>query len=171
MAQKAPNIAVFAQCPPVLGIVALLCRSFNPKHLNLKIMEATFVHQTRKIRAGKAEISGRIISALVTLFLLFDSIMKVIKESHSIEGSAQLGWPVSQVQSIGLVLLICTILYIIPRTAILGAILLTGYLGGAIAIMVRAGQPLYFASVFGILVWAGLYLRDEKLRTLIPFKK
>jgi hypothetical protein len=134
-------------------------------------MEATFVNQSEKSRTGKGVLAGKIISALCILFLLFDAIMKVIKESHSIEGSAQLGWPVDQVQSIGIVLLISTILYIIPRTAILGAILITGYLGGAIAIMVRAGQPLYFALVFGILVWAGLYLRDENLRKLIPFKK
>lgn len=134
-------------------------------------MEATFVDQAAKNPSSKAVLAGKIISALCILFLLFDAIMKIIKESHSIEGSAQLGWPVDQVQSIGIALLISTILYIIPRTAILGAILLTGYLGGAIAIMVRAGQPLYFAAVFGILVWAGLYLRDEKLRKLIPFKE
>ncbi|MHA4741818.1 DoxX family protein [Dyadobacter sp. MSC1_007] len=134
-------------------------------------MEATFVNETAKNQSSKGVLAGKIISALCILFLLFDAIMKVIKESHSIEGSAQLGWPVDQVQSIGIALLISTILYIIPRTAILGAILLTGYLGGAIAIMVRAGQPLYFAAVFGVLVWAGLYLRDEKLRKLIPFKE
>ncbi|NIJ52772.1 DoxX family protein [Dyadobacter arcticus] len=134
-------------------------------------MEATFVNPTVKSRTNKTVLAGKIISAICILFLLFDSIMKVIKESHSIEGSAQLGWPVDQVQSIGIALLISTILYIIPRTAMLGAILITGYLGGAIAVMVRAGQPLYFALVFGILVWAGLYLRDEKIRALIPFKK
>ena len=134
-------------------------------------MEATFVNETAKNPSSKGVLAGKIISALCILFLLFDAIMKIIKESHSIEGSAQLGWPVDQVQSIGIALLISTILYIIPRTAILGAILLTGYLGGAIAIMVRAGQPLYFATVFGVLVWAGLYLRDEKLRKLIPFKE
>lgn len=134
-------------------------------------MEATFVNTSVKKESNKSVLAGKIISILCILFLLFDAIMKVIKESHSIEGSAQLGWPVDQVQNIGITLLIATILYAVPRTAILGAILLTGYLGGAIAIMVRAGEPLYFASVFGILVWAGLYLRDEKLRKLIPFKE
>ncbi|WAC15254.1 DoxX family protein [Dyadobacter pollutisoli] len=133
-------------------------------------MEATFVNQTTvKSQGNKGVLIGRIISALCILFLLVDAIMKVLKDSISVEGSAKLGWPVDQVQSIGIALLISTILYIIPRTAILGAILLTGYLGGAIAIMVRAGEPLYFASIFGVLVWAGLYLRDEKLRKLIPF--
>jgi hypothetical protein len=133
-------------------------------------MEAAFVNQPVKAKSSKSVLAGKIISALCVLFLLFDAIMKVIKESHSIEGSAQLGWPVDQVQSIGIVLLLSTILYIIPRTAILGAILLTGYLGGAIAIMVRAGQPLYFALVFGILVWVGLCLRDEKAKRLILSK-
>ncbi|WP_031529126.1 DoxX family protein [Dyadobacter crusticola] len=130
-------------------------------------MEAAFENEPVKVHSSKGVLAGKIISALCVLFLLFDSIMKVIKESHSIEGSAQLGWPVDQVQSIGIVLLLSTVLYIIPRTAVLGAILLTGYLGGAIAIMVRAGQPLYFALVFGILVWVGLCLRDDKVKRII----
>ncbi|CAG5067872.1 hypothetical protein DYBT9623_00599 [Dyadobacter sp. CECT 9623] len=134
-------------------------------------MEATMLNQPAKVRSGKGVLAGKIISVICVLFLLFDSIMKVIKESHSIEGSAQLGWPVDQVQSIGIVLLISTILYIIPRTAVIGAILLTGYLGGAIAIMVRAGQPLYFAAVFAILIWVGLALRDEKVKNLLISKQ
>ena len=127
--------------------------------------------QTPPHTSKKAMWTGWIISGLCILFLLFDAIMKIIREAHSIEGSVQLGWPENRVQSIGIVLLIATILYIIPRTAILGAILLTGYLGGAIAIMVRVDKPLYFALVFGVLVWAGLYFRDHKLRQLIPLRK
>jgi len=111
--------------------------------------------------------TGWVISGLCILFLIIDAVMKIIKDIHSIEGSVQLGWPEQQVQSIGIVLLISTILYAFPRTAMIGAILLTGYLGGAIAIMVRAGQPLYFALIFGILLWVGLYLRDERIRTLV----
>ncbi|GGB86010.1 DoxX family protein [Dyadobacter sediminis] len=120
---------------------------------------------------NKVHLAGKIISGLCIVFLLLDALMKAIKDPRSMEGSVQLGWPAEFVQAIGIVLLVSTVLYLIPRTAVLGAILLTGYLGGAIAIMVRAGQPLYFALVFGILVWAGLYLRDEKLRSLIPFRK
>jgi hypothetical protein len=120
---------------------------------------------------NKMHLAGKIISGLCIVFLLLDAVMKVIKDPRSMEGSVQLGWPADAVQAIGIALLVSTVLYLIPRTAILGAILLTGYLGGAIAIMVRAGQSLYFALVFGILVWAGLYLRDEKLRSLIPFRK
>ncbi|GGM83775.1 membrane protein [Dyadobacter beijingensis] len=134
-------------------------------------MEATFVNPDTKSSGSKVALAGKIISALCVLFLLFDALGKVFKESHHMEGSTALGWPADQVQSIGIALLISTIIYVIPRTAILGAILITGYLGGAIAIMVRVGQPLYFAAIFGVLVWAGLYLRDEKLRELIPFKK
>ncbi|WP_439554937.1 DoxX family protein [Dyadobacter sp.] len=130
-------------------------------------MEATFGSEPVKVKSSKGVLAGKIISTLCVLFLLFDAIMKVIKEPHSIEGSAQLGWPVDQVQSIGIVLLVSTILYIIPRTAVLGAILITGYLGGAIAIMVRAGQPLYFALVFGILVWVGLCLRNDQVKRII----
>jgi len=120
---------------------------------------------------NKMHLAGKIISGFCILFLLLDAVMKVVKDPRSMEGSVQLGWPAGAVQAIGIALLVSTILYLIPRTAMLGAILLTGYLGGAIAIMVRADQSLYFALVFGILVWAGLYLRDEKIRSLIPFRK
>ncbi|QRR00998.1 DoxX family protein [Dyadobacter sandarakinus] len=134
-------------------------------------METTMMYSEPKMKATKSVIAGRVISGLCALFLLFDAVMKVIKESHSMEGSVALGWPADAVQGIGIALLISTILYIIPRTSILGAILITGYLGGAIAVMIMAGQSLYFALVLGILVWAGLYLRDAGLRELIPFKK
>ncbi|SDF74578.1 DoxX-like family protein [Dyadobacter soli] len=134
-------------------------------------MEATFVAPIAKPRTDKVALIGKIISILCVLFLLVDAIMKVIAHPISIEGSVALGWPADQVQSIGTALLVSTILYIIPRTAILGAILITGYLGGAIAVMVRAEQPLYFAATFGVLVWAGLYLRDERVRAMIPFTK
>ncbi|MBN9381016.1 MAG: DoxX family protein [Chitinophagaceae bacterium] len=114
--------------------------------------------------------SGRVISGLCILFLLVDAIMKIAKAAPSMQGSAQLGWPEGAVQGIGILLLTCTILYIIPRTAVLGAMLLTGYLGGAIAIMVRAdagGHPFFFPLVFGILVWVGLFMHNEKVYTLM----
>jgi hypothetical protein len=134
-------------------------------------METTNALHMTKTHSNKTVLAGRIISAVCVLFLLFDSIMKVIKESHSIEGSVQLGWPEHLIQSIGILLLICTILYAIPRTAILGAILLTAYLGGATAIMVRAAQPFFFPVIFGVLVWLGLYFRDSRLCKLIPARK
>jgi DoxX-like family len=115
--------------------------------------------------------TGRIISTLCVLFLIVDGGMKAIKAMPSMEGSVQLGWPENLVQSAGLILLVCTALYLIPRTAILGAILLTGYLGGATAIMVRTDTPYLFPVIFGIFVWAGIFLRNEKLRKLIPLNK
>ncbi|NML39452.1 DoxX family protein [Chitinophaga sp. G-6-1-13] len=126
----------------------------------------TITAPTKSVR-----ITGKVISILVILFSLFDAIMKIIQNKYSMEGSVALGWPASQVQFIGFVLLIATILYAIPRTAVLGAILITAYLGGAVAIMIRAGQPFWFAVVFGILTWAGLYLQDNSIRNLIPLRK
>ena len=130
-------------------------------------METIITNQKTAVPSNKTVIAGKIITAICVMFLLFDSLGKIFKEIHSMEGSVALGWPQDQVQSIGIVLFLSTLLYLIPRTAVIGAILLTGYLGGAIAIMVRAGQPLYFASVFAILVWAGLALRKEKIRPFL----
>ncbi|HEY4789604.1 MAG TPA: DoxX family protein [Bacteroidales bacterium] len=130
--------------------------------------------ETSKPYSKKLLWTGRVISILCVLFLLLDAIMKVVKSAPSVQGSVQIGWPVDTIQGIGIVLLLCTALYIIPRTAILGAILLTGYLGGAVAVMLRAatpGHPYIFPVIFGILVWAGLFLRDHKLRDLIPIRK
>jgi hypothetical protein len=114
---------------------------------------------------------GRIISALVVIFLLFDSTIKVLKLAAAVEGTVQVGYPVTVVQPIGIVLLACVLLYVIPRTSILGAILLTGYLGGATATMVRMSNPWFLLPVVvGVLAWLGIFLRDERLRTLIPLR-
>jgi hypothetical protein len=113
--------------------------------------------------------TGRAIGILISLFMLMDAVMKLIKPAFVVEATVQLGYPESTIVPIGAVLLVCTILYLLPRTAILGAILLTGYLGGAIASNVRAGQPLFnaaFPVIFGVLVWAALWLRDSRLRFL-----
>jgi hypothetical protein len=117
--------------------------------------------------------AGRIISALVVLFLLFDSITKVLKVAPVMEASAQLGYPVSTIVGIGITLLVCTAVYVIPRTSVLGAILLTGYLGGAIASNVRIGNQTFntiFPIIFGVLIWAGIFLRDTRLGALIPLR-
>ncbi len=119
--------------------------------------------------------AGRIISTLVVLFLLFDSLIKVMKLPPAIEGTTRLGYPESLVFGLGLLELICVVLYVIPRTSIFGAILLTGYLGGAVATNLRAGNPLFtyiLAPVyFGVLIWAGLFFRDSQLRALIPLRR
>lgn len=117
----------------------------------------------------KALWAGRIISALAVLFLLFDGLIKVILLPPVVEGSEQLGYPTSTMPGIGLVLILCTLLYVFPRTSILGAVLLTGYLGGATATHVRVEDglfPVFFSVGFGALVWLGLFLRDLRVREL-----
>ena len=119
--------------------------------------------------------TGRIMSALPALFLLIDGVGKLVKPAPVVEGTLQLGYPESVILGLGIVLLACTVLYVIPRTAILGAILLTGYLGGAVATHVRVGSPLFTHILFpvyvAVLIWGGLYLRDERLRALIPLRR
>lgn len=114
--------------------------------------------------------AGRILSALPALFLLLDGVMKVVKPAFVVEATVQLGYPESVIVALGVVLVACTILYLIPRTAVLGAILLTGYLGGAIATHVRVGGPLgsiLMPVILGVMLWGGLYLRDERVRSLV----
>ena len=117
--------------------------------------------------------TGRVISGLVVLFLLFDCITKILRLPQVVDATVKVGYPASTVLPIGVTLLICVILYIIPRTSILGAILIVGYLGGAVATNVRASQPAFnsaFAITFGVLTWLGLYLREPRLRALVPLK-
>jgi hypothetical protein len=129
---------------------------------------------TQPAPASKARLwAGRTISALVVLFLTFDGATKVMKVEAVLKASAELGVPESVVPGIGITLLACTVVYVIPQTAVLGAILLTGYLGGATATHVRVGGPVFpivFAIGFGVLVWLGLFLRDDRLRALIPLR-
>ncbi len=114
--------------------------------------------------------TGRVISTLVVLFLAFDGVMKMVKEVHVRQATARLGYPESLIVGIGILLLACTAVYVIPRTSILGAILLTGYLGGATATHLRVGEPFYFPVVFGVLVWGELFLREDRLRALLPLR-
>lgn len=117
--------------------------------------------------------AGRIISALPVLFLLMDGAMKLAEPAFVVEATVRLGYPESVIIGLGIVLLTCTVLYLIPRTSVLGAILLTGYLGGAVATQVRVGEglfPISFPIILGVLLWGGLYLRDERLRTLLPLR-
>ena len=114
--------------------------------------------------------ASRILTALSVLFFLMDGGMKLFKPPFVIEATTRLGWPESTIVGIGVTLLVCTVLYVIPRTAILGAILLTGYLGGAIASNVRAETPLFnavFPALFAVVVWASLVLRDKRLESIL----
>jgi hypothetical protein len=129
---------------------------------------------THTVRVSKKRLwAGRILSALPALFLLVDGAMKVIKPQVVVKGTVELGYAETVILPLGLVLLACTTLYLMPRTAVLGALLLTGYLGGAVATHVRAGHgpfEIVFPVVLGILLWGGLVLRDDRLRTLIPLR-
>src|SRR3989442_9692998 len=114
--------------------------------------------------------TGRILSALGILFLLFDSVIHLIVIQPVVDAFKQLGYPVDVAVPLGIIELVCLIIYVIPRTSILGAVLLTGYLGGAVATQVRVSAPLFSTELFpiyiGVLIWGGLYLRDERLRAL-----
>jgi hypothetical protein len=116
-----------------------------------------------------------IMSGLVILFMLFDSIMKFVKPPEVIEGTVALGFAESHLTTLGTLGLVSTLLYIFPRTSILGAVLLTGYFGGAMATHVRLNNPLFshilFTVYLGILMWGGLWLRNQKLRELFPVIK
>jgi hypothetical protein len=112
--------------------------------------------------------TGRVVSALVAAFLLFDAVIKVMMLEPAVEGSVQLGYPEGTVFGIGLALLVSTALYAVPRTAFIGAILLTGYLGGAVATQVRVEDPWFlFPALIGVLAWGGLFLRDGRIRALV----
>jgi DoxX-like family len=115
--------------------------------------------------------AGRTISALPVLLLVFSAVMKLMKPAPVVQGFARYGYPESQILVIGILELSCSVIYAIPRTSVLGAILLTGYLGGATATNVRVGDPSFYATVtLGVLVWLGLYLRDARLRALLPVR-
>ena len=114
--------------------------------------------------------AGRIISALPALFLFLDSVGKLIIPPQVLEGTVRLGYSENVILPLGIILLTCTVVYVIPRTSVLGAILLTGYLGGAVATHVRVGDGLFsyfFPIIIGALLWGGLYLRNNRLRALI----
>ncbi len=129
---------------------------------------------SQQIAISKTRLwTGRVISGLPALFLLFDGVMKLVKPEFVVKATTELGYRESVILPLGVVLLTCTLLYLIPRTAGLGAILLTGYLGGAVASHVRAGQGAFeilFPVLFGALLWGGLVLRDDRLRSAIPLR-
>lgn len=117
---------------------------------------------------------GRALSILAVLFLLFDGIIKFFMDKlppEALEAGAALQWPIEKMPLVGTIVLICTLLYIVPRTSVLGAILLTGYLGGAIASHVRVGNPLFTHTLMpiyvAVVIWLGLYLRDIRARSII----
>jgi hypothetical protein len=127
----------------------------------------------RRTARDRKQIVGWVLSGLAIAFMLMDAIMKLLALPVVLEASGPLGFAgVEMARGLGLVLLVCTLLHLAPRTAVLGAVLLTAYLGGAVATHVRVGSPLFthvlFGTYLGALIWAGLYLREPRLRVLIP---
>lgn len=123
---------------------------------------------TWRVRIGWA------VTVLCGLFLIFDGVGKLLTPAPVLEATARLGFPTSLIPGVGILLLACTLVYLIPRTAILGAILLTGFLGGAVAIQMRAGSPPFenlFPVIFALMVWGGVYLRESRLCMLVPLRR
>jgi hypothetical protein len=114
--------------------------------------------------------TGRVLTTLPALTLIFSAAMKITGSADIAKGFEHVGIPLSHAIGLGILELACTLIYLIPRTSVLGAILLTGYLGGAIQTNVRIGDPVYIHLVLGVMIWGGLYLRDLRIRALIPLK-
>jgi hypothetical protein len=129
---------------------------------------------TNHADSSRALRAGRIISGLAVAFLIFDSVGKLLEVQAVIDGTKQLGYPPDIVFGLGVTLLACVVAYLVPRTSVLGAVLLTGYLGGAVATHVRVGNPLFthvlFPTYVAALLWGGLVLRDARLRPLLPWR-
>jgi hypothetical protein len=123
----------------------------------------------------RRNIAGLVCMAVVALFLSFDTGLKLLRLAPAVEGTTALGYPAESVMWIGVIELVCLVLYLVPRTAVLGALLMTGYLGGAIATHVRISSPLlthtFFPIYVALLLWGGVYLREERLRALVPFRR
>jgi hypothetical protein len=119
--------------------------------------------------------TGRVLSGLVTAFMVFDAVIHLMRPAPVVEAFAKLGLPLRLAVTLGIIELVCVVLYMIPRASILGAILLTGYLGGAVAIQMTTSKSLFGEILFpvyvGVMLWGGLYLRDDRVRTLIPWRR
>ena len=113
--------------------------------------------------------AGRILTALVVAFMIFDLVGKMLVIQPVIDAQTHLGFPVELSMTLGLIEIACLVLYVIPPTTLVGALLLTAYLGGATAIQVRVGDPFYFPVMTGLLLWLGLVLRDSRFRALLPW--
>jgi hypothetical protein len=135
-------------------------------------MEGKFMSSDpRVVPVPKAMVwAGWIVGILPSLLLLMSGVMKLLRLDVATKGMRDFGYDESVLLPLGIVEVACTVIYLIPRTAFLGAILLTGYLGGAVATHLRMGEPFFHPIIFGALLWLGLYLRDARLRALVPLR-
>ena len=119
-------------------------------------------------------MAGRILTVLAGLFLIVDGVSKLMMPAPVVDASTRLGFPLSLTPGVGFLLLVLTVVYLIPRTAVLGAVLLTGFLGGAVAIQIRAGSAIFetvFPVLTAILAWAGIYLRECRVSGIVPIRR
>ena len=122
------------------------------------------------VASGKSVWVGRVISILASLLFLMSAFFKLKDGPEVLKGIAHLGWPESLLVQLSILEIFCVVIYLIPATSVLGAILLTGYIGGAICTHWRVGDPVYIHIVLGILIWLGIYLRESRLKELIPMR-
>ena len=131
--------------------------------------------QREQVNSKAALWAGRSLSAIAVLFLAFDSVGKLLRVQPVIDGTMSLGYSPDVIVGLGVTLLTCVVVYVVPRTSLLGAVLLTGYLGGAVATHVRVGSPLFthvlFPTYIAALLWGGLMLRDPRLPAIIPWRR
>jgi hypothetical protein len=149
------------QCPPY---------QLNPAERNFQVPSETLSPSISKGRLW----TGRVISVLLALLLAMDGVMKLVQPDFVVKETVRMGYPENVILPMGVVLLVSIILYLVPRTAVLGAILLTGYLGGAVATHVRHEDGLFaifFPAIYGALLWLALVLRDNQLSSLIPVRQ
>lgn len=129
--------------------------------------------EARRAASGWMARAGQAVTGLVALFLIADAVMKLLRLPVVLDTMREMGWPASSVVPLGVILLVSTILYLLPRTAVLGAILLTAYLGGAVAAHARLGSPIFTHTLFGVyvgaLLWSALLLRRPRLRSVLGF--
>ena len=139
------------------------------------IASETMAVPAERTAQSRSRVAGIALSAIASLFLASDAALKVLRLGPAVEGTTSLGYPAETVLWIGAIQSACLLLYLVPRTAVLGALMMTGYLGGAVATHVRISSPLLSHTLFpvyvALLLWGGLYLRDERLRALIPFRR
>jgi hypothetical protein len=124
-----------------------------------------------ELASGKIVWTGRVITVLVSLLFLFSAAMKFMGGAEVKEGMTHLGLPESMIIPLGILEAACTVIYLIPATSVLGAILLAGYIGGAICTHWRVGDPFLPQVAIGLVIWLGIYLREHRLKTLIPLRK